>query len=224
LWNGIVGGWRFAGTGTLLNTWFSKPTGNWGEFGNFEVYGRKYDILDCRATPATATKADDERCTPGYLYFNGYISERFIDSHNAAGLRNGVFGLPDGYRAAQKPLNPWPKGGLPTDPGAADYDTNVVRITLRNGSVQRVTLDTGLHPWRNQYLLGPFNWTTDVSLLKFFPLNERVRLRVNLDVFNVFNLQGLNTPNSEGISSLGNSYGANGFKPRQLQGTLRIEW
>jgi hypothetical protein len=224
LWNGLVGSWRFAGTGTLLNTWFSKPTGNWGEFGAFQVYGRKYQILDCRATPATATKANEERCTPGYLYFNGYISERFIDSHNAAGLRNGVFGLPADYRPAQKPLIPWPKGGLPTDSGAADYDTNVVRITLKNGSVQRVTFDTGLHPWRNQYLLGPFNWTTDVSLLKFFPLSERVRLRVNLDVFNVFNLQGLNTPSSEGIASLGNSYGANGFKPRQLQGTLRIEW
>src|SRR5262249_9506127 len=156
--------------------------------------------------------------------FNGYISERFISSHNAAGLRNGVFGLPGSYRPAQKPINPWPKGGLPTDPSAADYDTNVVRITLRSGAVQRVSLDTGLHPWRNQYPVGPFNWTTDVSLLKYFRMNERLRLRVNLDVFNVFNRQGLNAPNSEGIASLGSSYGGNGFKPRQLQGTLRVEW
>ena len=132
--------------------------------------------------------------------------------------------MPDDYRPAIKPLNPWPKGGTPTDPGAADYDTDVVYITLKNGSRQRVNYDTGVHPWRNQYLLGPFNWVTDASLLKFFTVGERLRLRVNLDVFNVFNRQGFNPPNSEGIVSLGSSYGGNGFKPRQLQGTLRLEW
>ncbi len=58
---------------------------------DFEVYGKKYPILDCRNTPATAKRPQDERCFSGYLYFNGYISNRFINSRNAAGLRNGVF-------------------------------------------------------------------------------------------------------------------------------------
>ena len=165
-------------------------------------------------------------CTPGYLWFNGYISERNINSTNAAGLRNGVFGLPDNYQPAQKPINPWPDGGPPTDPGAAGYDTNVVYITLLNGTRQRVAYDTGYHPWRNQYRIGPFNWVTDFSLMKFFSITERVRLRVNFDLFNVFNIQGLNAPASDtGIVSLGSSYGAtNGFEPRQLQGTRRLEW
>ncbi|HEY2932664.1 MAG TPA: hypothetical protein VGK99_13040, partial [Acidobacteriota bacterium] len=220
----LIGGWKLSGSGTLLNTWFAMPTNNWGELGKFDVYGKKYKILDCRATPALATNPGDERCTPGYLWFNGYISERNINSRNAAGLRNGVFGLPANYQPAAKPLNPWPKGGLPSDSGSADYDTNVVYLVLNSGNRVRVNYDTGVHPWRSQYLLGPFNWITDTSLLKFFPIKERLRLRVNVDVFNVFNRQGFNTPNSEGIVSLGSSYAGSGFRPRQMQLTLRAEW
>lgn len=227
LLNGLLGGWKIAGNGTLLNTWYALPTNNWGEYGEFETYGTKHKILDCRATPATATSAADERCTPGYLWFNGYISQRVINSKNAAGLRNGVYGLPENYRPAVKPINPWPVGGLPTDPNASLYDTNNVTLTLNNGTRQLVGYDTGYHPWRNQYKIGPFNWVMDASLLKIFTIRERVRLRVNFDLFNVFNIQGLNPPNAEGIVSLGSSYNPNtivGFKPRQLQGTLRIEW
>ena len=220
----LIGGWKFSGTGTIVSSWFALPTGNWGEMGNFEVYGQGRRILDCRSTPATGTKASEERCFEGYQYFNGYISERFINSRNAAGLRNGVFGLPDDYRPAQKPVHPWPKGGQPNDPGSADWDTNVVYIKLQNGNTVRETADTGLHPWRQQYRLGPFNWTNDASLLKFFSVKENVRLRMNVDVFNVFNVQGLNTPGSDGIVTLQNSYGGFGIRPRQMQVNLRLEW
>jgi hypothetical protein len=168
----LVGGWKFSGSGTLLNTWYARPTGNWGEFGKFEVYGKKYKIMDCRATPATATDPRDERCTPGYLWFNGYISERVINSKNAAGLRTGVFGLPENYKPAQKPVIPWPKGGLSTDPTAADYDTNVVYIPLVNSfantncdlskgarvNCQRVSVDTGYHPWCDGHQHGLHQW------------------------------------------------------------------
>jgi hypothetical protein len=64
-------------------------------------------------------------------------------------------------------------------------------------------------------------------LQKYFRITEKVRLRANIDFFNVFNIQGLNTPNGEGIVSLSNSYNPNsqvGFRPRQLQGSLRLEW
>jgi hypothetical protein len=71
-------------------------------------------------------------------------------------------------QAAQKPTIPWPKGGLSTDATAADYDTNVVYIPLVNSfsntncdlskgarvNCQRVSVDTGYHPWRNQYRWG----------------------------------------------------------------------
>jgi hypothetical protein len=139
-------------------------------------------------------------------------------------LRNGVFGLPADYHPAQLPVTPWPNGGLPNAPGSADWDTNFVYLRLKDGSLQRVSADTGLHPWRNQYAMGPFNWTTDASLMKFFSITERARLRLNFDVFNVFNLQGLNVPNAEGIVSLASSYGGIGIRPRQVQVTARLEW
>ena len=162
---------------------------------------------------------------PLFFVYSGLNTRiTLVNSRNAAGLRNGVFGLPSDYKPAQKPINPWPKGGQTTDLNANDYDTNVVYLPLLTGGVVRVNYDTGLHPWRNQYRLGPFNWNMDSSLMKYFTFNERVRLRANVDVFNVFNLQGLNAPSSEGISSLANSYGGFGFRPRQLQLTMRLEF
>jgi hypothetical protein len=192
--------------------------------GNFEVYGKKYPILDCRRTPITARSAADERCVSGYLWHNGYISNRYINAVNENGVRVGVFGVPDDYKPAQKPINPWPKNGKPTDLLNADYDTNVVYLPLITGGVVRVNYDTGLHPWRNQHRLGPFNWVMDASLMKFFRFTERAHLRANVDVFNVLNNQGLRVPGSEGILSLANSYDATGFRPRQLQLTLRLEF
>lgn len=240
--NSVIGGWKMVGKVSFLNTWYARPTGQWGQFGNFEIYGKKYKITDCRATPATATQKSQERCTDGYLWFNGYIPQRLINSTNAAGLRNGVYGLPADYKPAQKPINPSPLFGQPvsTDTNVInDYDTNVVYIPLTNTNAaatcagtdrtkwincQRVSKNTGLHPWRNQYHMGPFNWNLDASLMKFFKIQERLILRVNLDVFNVLNRQGLNAPSAEGIASLGSSYGGSGFRPRQLQGTIRLEW
>jgi hypothetical protein len=220
----LIGGWKVVGQGTLVSTWFSLPTDNWGQIGPLQIYGTKYKIVDCRATPSSATLPSQERCQEGYLWFNGYISERFINSHNAAGLRNGVFGLPPSYKPAIQPITPWPKGGLPTDPNAALYDTNLVDIHLSNGTTVRTNFDNGLHPWRQQFLLGPYNWVTNASLFKFFAIKERVKMRLNIDVFNVFNQQGLNPPGGDGIASLSQSFGGIGFRPRQLQGTLRLEW
>ncbi|MBS1857314.1 MAG: TonB-dependent receptor [Acidobacteria bacterium] len=222
--NNLIGGWRYSGSGTIVSSWFSLPANNWGEFTNFEVYGKKYPILDCRATPATARTAADERCFQGYLYFNGYISQRYINSYNANGIPNGVFGLPADYHPAQSPINPWPKDGKTTDANAALYDTNNVNLKLKDGSTVLVGVDTGLHPWRQQYRLGPFNWTADSSLLKLFNIRERLGLRMSFDVFNMFNVQGLNPPGSDGVVTLQNSYGAFGFRPRQVQVKARLEW
>jgi hypothetical protein len=222
----LIGGWKLSGSGTIVSSWFALPTNWWGSFNDFEVYGTKYPILDCRNTPSTAKTAADERCFQGYLYYNGYISNRFIDSRNAFGMRNGVFGLPANYKPATTPITPWPVGGQPNDPNASNYDTNNVTLTLKDGSRALVAEDTGVHPWRQQYRTGPFNWTTDASLLKFFSLTERVKLRMNFDMFNVFNVQGLNAPGSDGtgIVTLQNSYGGFGLRPRQVQVSARVQW
>ena len=139
-------------------------------------------------------------------------------------MRNGVFGLPTNYTPAQLPVVPWPVNGQTTDPGASNYDTNNVNVKLTNGSTVLVGVDTGLHPWRQQYRLGPFNWTTDASLLKYVQLTERTRFRFNIDLFNALNTQGLNTPGADGIVTLQNSFTGFGIRPRQVQLTGRFEW
>jgi hypothetical protein len=234
--NALIGGWTMTGSGTVVSTWFAldntennifaanSDSSRWYPTGKVEVYGTRYPILDCTATPAVARTAAEERCYPGYLYWNGYISQKYINSYNANGIPNGIFGLPADYKPAATPVNPWPVGGKTTDPNAADYDTNYVRINLKNGSNVRVRYDTGLAPFRNQFLLGPVNWSVDSSLRKTFQFSEAVQLRVAFDVFNVFNLQGLNPPGANGISSLQNSYSGFGFQPRQAQASFRLEF
>ena len=90
------------------------------------------------------SQALDQRC------FNAYNSNRFINSRNANGMRNGVFGLPSDYTPAQLPVVPWPENGQATDPNAGNYDTNNVTLKLTNGSSVLVAVDNGLHPWRRR--------------------------------------------------------------------------
>ena len=222
--NGMIGGWQLAGTGTVVSSWWAISATNWGPVGDIQVNGKKYQILDCRATSANATNPKEERCYSGYLYYNGYITQRLINSKNAAGLKTGVFGLPADYKPFTTPINPWPVGGATTDPGSTLYDTNNVNIRLNNGTTVQAAYDTGLNPMRNQFRLGPFNWTQDASMQKTFAVTERLKLRANFDVFNVFNVQGLNTPGADGIVTLQNSYGGFGIRPRQVQVALRMDW
>ena len=238
--NTMVGGWTMTGSGTIVSTWFALDSSEnnsynansdsslWVVQGKVHLYGTKYPITDCTATPATAKTAADERCYPGYLWWNGYVSQKYINSYNAYGIPNGVFGLPKDYQPAATPITPWPVNGKTTDANAANYDTNYVTIKLSNNSNVRVRYDTGLAPLRNQFMLGPFNWNIDSSLRKRFHLRERVYLQATFDVFNVLNLQGLNPPGTNSnfscISSLQYSFSGFGFQPRQAQASFRLEW
>ena len=64
----------------------------------------------------------------------------------------------------------------------------------------------------------------DASMQKTFVLTERMTLRTTVDLFNVFNTQGLNAPAGDGIVTLQNSFGGFGFKPRQVQLGMRLDW
>jgi hypothetical protein len=84
----------------------------------------------------------------------------------------------------------------------------------------------GANPYSHTFLNGPINWTADLSLFKVVPITERVNLRINVDAFNVFNVQGYGNPNTtdgteayqpNGVSS---SYNA----PRQLQLSARVSF
>jgi len=61
-------------------------------------------------------------------------------------------------------------------------------------------------------------------LLKRFAIRERIALDMTFQVFNVFNVQGLNPPGSDGVVTLQNSYGGFGLRPRQVQVKARLEW
>jgi hypothetical protein len=209
--NRLIGGWQLAGFGNLNSRYFTLPTNNWGAVETPEIYGKKYPIEDCRSGT----------CYQGYLYWNGYIPANRINSYDANGKPNGVMGVPADYRPATAPVLPIPAdGGTPRDPLFAFYDTNNVWVPMKNGSTQRVVMDTGLHPWRNQYVAAPWIWGMDASLFKSIPIRESFVLRFNADFFNVLNMPGMTIPGGDGILSLQNS--AQGA--RQLQLTLRLTW
>ena len=110
-------------------------------------------------------------------------------------------GVPDNYRALQLPIIPIPKdGGSSADPNFGFYDSNTTFVGLANGVNQRTTLNTGLHPLQNQYVLGPMIWNMQGSLFKSIPITERVSLRTNVDFLeNLFNMPGTTLPGGDGV-------------------------
>ncbi len=205
----IVGGWQLASYSSINTRWITLPENDWGATGKVEIYGKKYPIQDCRSGP----------CFNGYLYYNGYIPANQINSLNAQGQPNGVMGVPSSYKPSHQPIWPTPANPSTSDPNYSLYGTNIVFVPLKNGTQQRIAFDNGLNPLRNQFILGPWAWMMNSSLFKVIPITERVRLRLNMDAFNVFNMPGTPLPNAgTGVLLLRTS--SNG--PRQLQWTLRL--
>jgi hypothetical protein len=152
-------------------------------------------------------------CIRGYLWYNGYIPPTEINTHNAAGQCTGVCGVPSNYQPSNQPIN--------NTPNTPNYGTNNVYVPMQNRTEQLVAYNTGLNPLRNQYIPGPWVWTVNSSLFKVIPINERLKLRLNMDFFNVFNMPGNPLPDaSTGILSLQNSNNS----PRELQWTMRLNW
>jgi hypothetical protein len=181
-----------------------------------ELYGYKYPIQNCTSGV----------CVPGYLWWNGYIPANRINSRDAAGNPNGYMGVPDNYKPAVTPLIPYGSTAMPANAPAGTvvsqfWETNTAWIPLNNGTVQRVTYDNGLNPWRNQSLPSVLQWGLDASLFKVVPVTERLVLRFNADFFNVLNHPG--NPNTVGGDGFLNTR-SSGQSPRVLQLTLRLTW
>jgi hypothetical protein len=215
--NRLAGGWQVSAYGSVQSRYWSLPTGNW-DLRDIEIYGFKYPIQDCRGTGTNATVAS---CIPGYLYYNGHISANQINSKNKNDVPNGVMGVPSNYKSSNQPLYPVPAGGCPS--GDAMCGTNNVMVTLNNGtSVRTAYGNNGAHPWRQQYVPGPWNtMAVNSSLFKVIPINERFRLRLNIDAFNVLNMPGMNNvASASGIIAMNTSNNS----PRSLQWTARLSW
>jgi hypothetical protein len=203
----LVGGWQIAGYGSSNSRWFALPATNFGGVNPVQIYGNA-PITDCRGGA----------CFQGYMYYNGYLPATVIadsSGHCAASATACVLGVPAGYTPVSTPINPAVIGG-----DANFNNNNNVVVPLKNGANQTVAFDNGLNPLRNQYVAGPWITNLSASLYKTVQIRERVKLRLNLDAFNVLNAPGIGTPSSEGIISLRNS--AQGA--RVLQYTARITW
>ena len=130
--------------------------------------------------------------------------------------KNGISGIPADYTPYLAPIN--------NTPGTPNFGNNNMTVTLKNGS-QVVTAyspgPAGANPYAQTVLLGTFNFLTEASLYKIFSITEKVTLRLNVDAFNTFNIQGRVNPNtSDGIESLQTSY----WTPRQIQFTARVSF
>ena len=195
----VVGGYQIAFVGQVVSQSFQVTALNWGATSPIQVYGSSVPINDCRSGV----------CHPEYQWFNGYLSPAVI---NAA--KNGISGLPANYTPYSAPIN--------NVPGTPNFGNNNVTVTLNNGK-QVVTAyspgPSGANPFSQTVLLGPYNFNTDISLYKVFSITERVQLRLNVDSFNAFNIQGRVNPNlTDGTESLQTSY----WTPRQIQLSARI--
>ena len=200
LLDALVGGYQVAFVGQLVSQSFQVASSNWGATAPLQVYGSSVPITDCRSGV----------CHPEYLWFNGYISPTVINT------KNGISGLPSNYTPYSAPIN--------NTPGVANFGNNNVNVALKNGSQVSTAYSpgpAGANPFSQTVLLGPNNYNADISLYKVFSLSERVKLRINVDAFNAFNIQGRVNPNTtDGTESLQTSY----WTPRQIQFTGRLSF
>jgi hypothetical protein len=233
----LVGGYQLAGDGTVQMINFQPASGNWGATSPIQVYKHKMPVTDCTSG----------NCYKEYLWFNGYIAPTQNASSgycttaygakvSASGVLECVYGLPTNYQAYESPINTVPElnGNAATGDGA-NYNTNNVTLSgaglKAGGEIQGFgpTSAYGANPYVKTFIHGPFNWDSDMSLYKVFPITERFNLRFNMDVFNFLNHQGWNNPASTttGLEyyAAGGSSGASSYNPpRQVQFTLRLSF
>jgi len=199
--NALIGGYQMAFVGTVVSQAFQVANGNFGETNPIEIYKRSKPLTDCRSGV----------CREAHLWFNGYIPPNVV---NAAS--RGVQGVPADYKPYLAPIN--------NTPGTAQFGTNNVNQTLRNGQVVLTGFSpgpAGVQAFNSMVLQGPKNFQSDISLYKEFTLTERWKLRLNVDAFNAFNIQGLVNPDAgSGIQLMQQSY----WRPRQVQFTGRLSF
>jgi hypothetical protein len=216
----LIGGYQIAWNGSIFQNWMSVTSANWGgtnptgmgSISKIKVFKHKYKVTDCSSGV----------CKPGYLWYNGFISPVLLT--NPCTGTHEISGVPSSYQAYQTPINMDPGAYTCTKgvfkAGNAQYLNNNVPVTLANGSTAEVAYSPGpaTNPFSKTYLPSPWFWSADASLFKVFPIHDKINFRINVDAFNVFNVQGDNTPNSNGIQYLNTSHNT----PRQIQLSARL--
>jgi hypothetical protein len=197
----LVGGYQLAFVGQWLSQSFQVAASNWGAANPLQVYGSNDPVNDCTSGV----------CHPAYLWFNGYISPTVINATS-----KGITGIPSSYVPYLPPIN--------NVPGTSNFGNNNVNVVLKNGQTVSVAYSpgpSGANPFSQTVILGPSNFEADISLYKVFSISERVKVRLNVDAFNAFNIQGRVNPNTTtGVESLQTSY----WTPRQIQISARFSF
>jgi hypothetical protein len=216
----VIGGWQLTGMGRMHSNSINLINPANGAANNYptgakvQYYGHKYPIQDCRSG----------ECQAGYLLWNAYIPAFQINQPG------GIMGVPANYQPASSPVNPYPSTApSPSDPKYDLYGTNLVNVTLSNGSVVQ-TAKADVNPFTGQVLQTSWLFSTDASLSKSFTFTEHTKLRVQADFFNVFNQPGVefdpNNPNTsalnDGTGIVLKSYSMN--SPRTIQLSARFTW
>lgn len=218
----IIGGFQIAWNGSLYQDWMGVSSSNWGGanpagggfMGPIHIYKHKHKVTDCSSGV----------CLPGYLWYNGYNSP--LNITNPCTGAHLITGLPSGYQPYQTPINMDPGAYTCTNgvfkAGNPHYLDNTVPVKLSNGSTVYTTYSPGpsTNPFSHTYLHSPWFTSPDASIFKVFPIRDSYSLRVNVDAFNVFNIQGNNSPNSNGIQYFTSSHNT----PRQLQFSARVNF
>jgi hypothetical protein len=220
----LVGGFQIAGDGNLYSTAFSINATNWGPTNKIKYYKHGAPITDCRSGT----------CQKVYLWWNGYIAPTAISTNSCSAQANGktVSGLPADYVPYQTPMDT--TCGTTAAANDTYYGQNEVGI-LFPGATAPAAIGyspspsssssgswAGSNPFSKTVLNGPFNIVNDASLFKVFPITATMKLRFNMDVFNLFNNQGSVGPSgSDGTQNLNTT---SNNSARQLQFTLRLSF
>jgi hypothetical protein len=215
--NALVGGFQIAGDGNIVSQYFAPIASNWGPTNPIKVYKHGVPIQDCRGGT----------CLNSYEWFNGYLSPSVLPPSNGGTCTSKcVIGLPSDYVPFVTPIN--------NTPGLTNFGNNNVQVSspalLASNKGNPVTVayspgPSGNNPYSKTIIPGPINWTADLSIFKVLAITERVSFRVNLDAFNVFNVQGYNNPSAtDGTETVqpGGVGATSHNTPRQLQLTARL--
>jgi carboxypeptidase family protein len=214
--NELIGGFQLAGDGNIVGQYFQPISSHWGPTNPIKVYKHGLPIKDCRSGV----------CINSYEWFNGYLAPTVLPAPLGTCTTKCVEGLPADWVPFITPIN--------NTPGTTNYGNDNVQVSspalLASNKGNPVTVayspgQSGNNPFSKTIIPGPINWTADLSLFKVFPIAERVNFRLNLDAFNVFNVQGFNNPsNTDGTEPVqSGGVGASSHNtPRQLQLTARL--
>jgi hypothetical protein len=161
---------------------------------------------------------------------NGFLN-RVVSGWNASGFyywRSGLYFSPYySVGGSNTVLAAGKSGILPVDQRSADqwFDPSINRADLGqpyNGEtfIRRAnTLENDyLNNVPRNYMTGPGFYNVDASFYKITPITERVRLRIEAQIFNLLNHKNFGLPNNAGVITAGVG------GPRIVQFQARIEF